>query len=687
MPDGSARTTTGVLGLDSSLSGGYPKGKIMLEGPASDERNALALSFAAEGLNNDEHVMIVTSTISPTKVRIVLRKLGVDVKVYERDGKLVIVDWHSHNTSTVTEIEEIGAVIKCPEDTLSLNEAFKKAFSKFPKDSRHRAVVDGLSSVIGKHNLDTALLLANSMNSSFGNEHSTVLFVVDSEMHDSSTISAIEKGFNGRIKLKRIKGEGAVIGEISIHSMGDTEVSSENLMLEQAEDGSLQIEGSGAYAEDSPSEREVSELMDPLPEDSSNENTWFRLGIHHASQMDYEKAHECFDAALKIRPGYVAAWISKANLHIEQGQNDEALHCYRQALSTGSDGMSSVAGLEETEETVEERGGTECPECGGEVSLADPFCLSCGSDIPKAPPKSGNQSIENALAICEEKIESNPDDVDAWFVKGLCLARLERLDEAIVALNEATRINFEYPGLWIVKGKVYSRIGNEKMASLSIQRGIEFARKDTDKILPTFDCSICGESVNVNARQCSNCGARFKSLDVEAEVVAAEEEEEEEVRSIQTSSELESILSKWESELTELIAPKEEPKTIDVEKREVRQKVGLTHGLVKEEREAKLSRRAGLEKGRGRINGLINGVRGRTNGLTNGVRGRTNGLTNGIKGRINGLTNGVRGRTNGLTNGLTNGVRGRTNGLTNGVRGRTNGLTNGLTNGVRGRTN
>ncbi|MEE9116572.1 MAG: hypothetical protein V3U09_06720, partial [Thermoplasmata archaeon] len=161
--------------------------------------------------------------------------------------------------------------------------------------------------------------------------------------------------------------------------------------------------------------------------------------------------------------------------------------------------------------------------------------------------------------------------------------------------------------------------------------------------------------------------------------------------------ELESILKRWETELTELVAPSEKappkapkPDVKAIKKRVVRATGGLTNGLAREKRDAWVARRAGLTNGvkgrtngltngvRGRTNGLTNGVRGRTNGLTNGVRGRTNGLTNGVKGRTNGLTNGVRGRTNGLTNGLTNGVRGRTNGLTNGVRGRTNGLTNGL---------
>ncbi len=676
MPEDSNRTTTGVFGLDISLGGGYPKGKVIVEGPTSDERHAFALSFAADGLRRKEHVMIVTSTISPTKVRMVLRKLGVDVKVHEREGRLVIVDWHSHRSSSVAEIEEIGSIIKCPSDTLNLNEAFHKAYSKFPKDAPHRAVIEGISHVIGRHNVDTALLLANSLNSTFADKRSTVLFVLDSEMHDSSTISDLEDGFDGRIKLKRIKGEGDVVGELSIHSMKDTSISKASLLLERAEDETLRIEGSGARLERTYTEDEISKLMESLQEDSNNEISWFGLGSHYASEKDYERAHECFDAALKIRPSYVAPWIAKANLYIEQGRNAEALQCYKNALNPSQDEGGKTGELEDIEDVSEDSADRICPECGATVASGDPFCLSCGTDMPVELP--GEKSLEEALKRCEDRIKENPEDAGAWFVKGLCLARRERYGDAVVALNEATRLNFEYPGLWIVKAKVYSQLGDEQKATLALQRVIEHAGKDVDSTGPTFECSICGKDVNVEEEKCPNCGARFKGVDEDADFA------EEDAPSL--DGDLESILSKWESELTEMLDTEKEikprmetrPDVEVVKKRKVRSKEGLTNGLAKEELRAKLSRAIGLSEDKGRTNGLKKHRRGRTNGLTNGVRGRTNGLTNGVRGRTNGLTNGVRGRTNGLTNGLTNGVRGRTNGLTNGVRGRTNGLTNGL---------
>jgi KaiC/GvpD/RAD55 family RecA-like ATPase/uncharacterized OB-fold protein len=674
MHEEGARTTTGVFGLDASLKGGYPKGKIILEGPASDERHALALSFAADGLKNGEYVMIVTSTISPTKVRKVLRKLGLNLKTYGRKGKLIIVDWYSHNSTTVAKIGERGSVIKCPGDTFNLNEAFHTAYSRFPKGSKHRAVIDGLSSIIRKHNLDTALLVANSLRSTFGDEHSTVLFVVDSEMHDRSTISTLEREFDGRIELKRIRGQGAVIGEISVHSMRDVEDLSNNLVLEKADDGSLRIEGSDAYVEEPSSNGGISELMDSLREDSSNETTWLGLGIHYASVNNDDRAHECFDAALKIRPDFIAAWIAKANLHAERGKNNEALRCYRNALNLDPDRKDD----DEKPDKSEEEGAwreTTCPECGSSISPADPFCLSCGSDLPAKIKKDKDGPIKVALEKSQKRIEKNPDDVDALFVKGLCLARLERYEEAVVALNDATKLNFEYPGLWIVKGKVYSRLGNEKMASLSIHRGIELARKHTDKVGLTFECSNCGEDVNVREDQCSNCGASFKALSVDAEVKGVEKPPE-------LSGDFVAVLTKWESGLTEMTAPKDKekrvdprdvPKTTAVKMKALSREAGLTNGLTREAREAKLSKKADLPEGRGRTNGL-------TNGLTNGVRGRTNGLTVELgtdagetdTDRIHGLD-----RETGVTNGLGYDISSTrvslTDGLTNG-----NGLTNGL---------
>lgn len=699
MSDENDRTSTGITGFDAHLQGGYPKGKIVLEGPYSDERSSFTLSFAAQGLREGDFVIIVTSSISLAKVRKGLRKLGIDVKHFERSGQLIIVDWYSHSVSKVLELEEIGAVIKCPGDALHLNEAFGKAFSRFPKEGNYRAVVDGLSSLIGEYDVDSALLLASSATSTLGKDQSTALFVIDSEAHDSSIVSHLEKSFDGYIRLRRIEGEKPVVGKISVHSMKDTEIPADGLLLELADDETLRI-GSGAHPEGGELDEEISTLMPSLKKDSQNPVTWFEMGTHYAADGENEKAHECYDMAIKLRPDYLAAWTSKANLFIEEGKNDEAVQCYKKALTLSAD---SPEVPEESEEEEELKGTGICSECGTEIDLGDPFCLGCGADMPTPPVKSKDRPVDEVLATCEARIRKNPEDVDAWFVKGLCLARLGRYQESINALNEATRLDVEYPGLWFVKGKVYAKLGDEKKATLSLKRGLDFVRRDTDRVGATFECSICGESVGLSASQCPNCGASFET---KAEKVVLPDTEEELI-SFPDEVTLDDVLKRWETELSDLITPEEEPpetfpkpakKVRRVKKAVTREEGELTGRPISELREAKVSRRKGLTNGIGRTNGLtnglvngirrkregrVNGLRGRTNGLTNGRRGRTNGLTNGLRGRTNGLTNGVRGRTNGLTNG----VRGRTNGLTNGVRGRTNGLTNGLTNGVRGRTN
>ncbi|TET89105.1 MAG: tetratricopeptide repeat protein [Methanomassiliicoccales archaeon] len=686
MSDDTERTSTGIVGFDAHLQGGYPKGKIILEGPSSEERNTFALSFAAEGLREEDFVVVVTSSISPTKVRKELRKLGIDVKSFERKGHLVIINWYSHSDSEVFEIEEIGAVIKCPGDALHLNEAFSKAISRFPREGRTRAVIDGLSALIGEYDMNSALLLANSIVSVLGRDKSTALFVIDSEMHDSATVYQLQKSFDGHIKLNRTKGEGAVVGEISVRSFKNTETPSKNLVLERSEDWALRIR-SDAEPREEELDEEISDLMGSLKKDSENAVTWFELGTHYASEGEYRKAHECFDTAIKLQPNYLAAWTSKANMYIDEGENDEAVQCYRKALRLQTD---SEEILEEPEEEVEPSV-RPCPECGTEVSSVDPFCLECGADMPPEPSVSDSKPVDEVLAMCEEKLRKDPADVDAWFVKGLCLARLGRYQESVNALNETTRLDVEYPGLWLIKGKVYARLGDEKKADLSLRRGMDFARKDSDRVGATFECSICGENVELSADQCSNCGASFKS---EVRKVSLPETEED-LFSFPEDVTLDDVLKRWESELTDLITPEEEPPEKPefvreigrVKKRVVEGERDLTGRPVERLREAKLSRREGLTNGIGRTNGLtnglVNGIRRKPKGRVNGLRGRTNGLTNGLRGRTNGLTNGLRGRTNGLTNGL----RGRTNGLTNGVRGRTNGLTNGLTNGVRGRTN
>ncbi|TLZ65678.1 MAG: hypothetical protein E6K16_02595, partial [Methanobacteriota archaeon] len=283
-----------------------------------------------------------------------------------------------------------------------------------------------------------------------------------------------------------------------------------------------------------------------------------------------------------------------------------------------------------------------------------------------APP--GNRAAM-ILRIAEERIRIDPKDADALFAKASALASMGETRGGIAALDALVGADDMYPGLWVLRAKLFARIGDSKGAQESRKKAEEVLRREDQKTRTgdTVPCPLCEGAVPVDAHQCPHCGSRFLE-----EVGLAED-----LDSLGKAAVQDTVGEYLQVEPeTGRPSQRKPPKPVDrvVEPpapapAEPAARRGMTNGLARES----------LRGAAGRTNGLTNGLKGRTNGLTNGLKGRTNGLTNGLKGRTNGLTNGLRGHTNGMTNGLQAG--GRTNGLTNGLSALRRGMTNGLTNG------
>jgi predicted Zn-dependent protease len=80
------------------------------------------------------------------------------------------------------------------------------------------------------------------------------------------------------------------------------------------------------------------------------------------------------------------------------------------------------------------------------------------SDLDRA-----EEMDENLKLIAEMsgmRLATNPYDVDALFMKGLLLAKLGNLNEAVEILHGLLSRNPEYPGGWRVLGNLYEKLGD-----------------------------------------------------------------------------------------------------------------------------------------------------------------------------------------------------------------------------------
>ena len=71
-----------------------------------------------------------------------------------------------------------------------------------------------------------------------------------------------------------------------------------------------------------------------------------------------------------------------------------------------------------------------------------------------------DEHLQQIATASGMRLIADPYDVDALFMKGLLLARLGNLDEAVEMLRGLLTRNPEYPGGWRVLGNLYKMIGD-----------------------------------------------------------------------------------------------------------------------------------------------------------------------------------------------------------------------------------
>jgi hypothetical protein len=98
--------------------------------------------------------------------------------------------------------------------------------------------------------------------------------------------------------------------------------------------------------------------------------------------------------------------------------------------------------------------------------------------MPPAPPSNRAAMI---LRIAEERIRIDPTDADALFAKASALAAMGDTRGAIGALDALATANDTYPGLWVLRAKLFARMGDPGSARESRNKADEIARREEHK--------------------------------------------------------------------------------------------------------------------------------------------------------------------------------------------------------------
>jgi KaiC/GvpD/RAD55 family RecA-like ATPase len=204
-PGSSKRAPTGVPGFDVLIEGGIPRGSaVLLQGPPGVERDSFWIQFIAEALRSGESAIVTVSSTSPDELRTKFRNFGIDLKKYEDERKIIIIDWYSYRNERILGIEERGVVYRCSKGLTNLEIAMTKAMRvSMVKGQRTCAVIDVLSSAITSLKFDPVYKFAQALRAKFRKYTVTAMFLLDRGTHEKEQVASLQQVFDGVIDIER----------------------------------------------------------------------------------------------------------------------------------------------------------------------------------------------------------------------------------------------------------------------------------------------------------------------------------------------------------------------------------------------------------------------------------------------------------------------------------------------------
>ncbi|MHA1710900.1 MAG: ATPase domain-containing protein [Candidatus Freyarchaeota archaeon] len=87
------RVKTGIERFDEIIGGGFPKGAtVLVTGGTGTGKTTFAIQFLVEGLKNGENGLLITCEEEPDRLYREMEQFGWDLKKFEEEGKLVVID-------------------------------------------------------------------------------------------------------------------------------------------------------------------------------------------------------------------------------------------------------------------------------------------------------------------------------------------------------------------------------------------------------------------------------------------------------------------------------------------------------------------------------------------------------------------------------------------------------------------
>jgi tetratricopeptide (TPR) repeat protein len=173
-----------------------------------------------------------------------------------------------------------------------------------------------------------------------------------------------------------------------------------------------------------------------------------------------ESALECYQSILKHRPDDARIWYRKGLAFKELTRYQDAIQCFEQAQRLGQ--TEAEGQLEQCRSSL----GAPAAPTRESPSLPEDELLQ------KASAAASGGNFSDALGLVDEILARNPDNLEAWQIKGIGLGHLGRLEEGLGCLEEALKINPEIAKSWHYQAALLAHQGRAEAALRAIDQAL-----------------------------------------------------------------------------------------------------------------------------------------------------------------------------------------------------------------------
>jgi tetratricopeptide (TPR) repeat protein len=155
--------------------------------------------------------------------------------------------------------------------------------------------------------------------------------------------------------------------------------------------------------------------IDKKEDSDKTSEEWFVQGYMSASQEEYDEAEDCFSEAIRLNPGFEAAWKQRGDMKLVSGASKYAAEDYTKAIEIDPEYASAY--LKRAQAWLDQNQAEKAKKDLDTVSAMDPESAQVLMIAASIHEKQGN--YDDALASYDKALENSPKDTQVLNARAL----------------------------------------------------------------------------------------------------------------------------------------------------------------------------------------------------------------------------------------------------------------------------